>query len=409
MKWYLVCGVALVGLAVFVATSESQPPERGNRESSGPGLSDALQDGSPSGAPGEPPEGPPGPPPGGFGPGGPGGPPQPGQIIPGFMQEQLKLTDAQKKKLDELQKEVDARLAKILTPEQLKQLKEMRPGPGGPGGGPGGPGGGPGGPGGGTGGGPGGGPSGPGDSEGPPPGPPPGGFGPGGPGQGGGPGGFGPMGRANTKATGVYTIDGGKQRSLVQQKDVTYRATKANQSAILLIGGAKAEFENVKATKSGDSSSEGESNFSGLNAVVLANGGSTLVIQGGEFSSDAHGANGFFACGKGSEITVHRAKFKSTKSSARGLDATNGGKVTANQSVIETDGAHSRIWRPTVAEGSSLPTTAPARPVARARPASTQPATSRPMTASSSPTARRRRSLRAGTPLRSRTPKSKAT
>ena len=97
---------------------------------------------------------------------------------------------------------------------------------------------------------------------------------------------------------------------------------------------------NVTATKSGDSSSEGESNFSGLNAVVLANGGSTLVIQGGEFSSDAHGANGFFACGKGSEITVHRAKFKSTKSSARGLDATNGGKVTANQSVIETDSAH---------------------------------------------------------------------
>ncbi len=88
--------------------------------------------------------------PGGPGsPGGPGGfgpPPRPGQILPGFIQEALKLTDDQKKELGELQKEVDAKLDKILTDDQKKQLKEMRPprgpgGPGGPGGdrGPGGP------------------------------------------------------------------------------------------------------------------------------------------------------------------------------------------------------------------------------------------------------------------------------
>jgi len=102
--------------------------------------------------------------PGGGGPGGPGGrggfgpPPQPGQIMPAFMQEELKLTDDQKKKFEELQKEVDAKMEKILTDDQKKQLKEMRDrGPGGRGGrgGPGG--GGPGGPGGGGRGGPGGG------------------------------------------------------------------------------------------------------------------------------------------------------------------------------------------------------------------------------------------------------------
>jgi hypothetical protein len=85
--------------------------------------------------------------PGGRGPGGFGGPPQPGQVLPPFLQERLNLTDAQKKQLEELQKEVDGKLAKILTDEQKKQLKEMREGfgrggRGGPGGrGPGGPGG----------------------------------------------------------------------------------------------------------------------------------------------------------------------------------------------------------------------------------------------------------------------------
>jgi hypothetical protein len=112
--------------------------------------------------------------------------PTPGEILPQPLQDVLQLTDAQKKKLAELQKEIDAKLDKLLTEEQRKQFKEMKErGPGGFGP-PGGPGGpviiqlGPGGP--------------------PPGGPPPGGpggpgggqpFGPGGPG---GPGGMGPRG-----------------------------------------------------------------------------------------------------------------------------------------------------------------------------------------------------------------------
>jgi Spy/CpxP family protein refolding chaperone len=88
-------------------------------------------------------------PPGGF----PGGLPQPGQVLPGIVQDRLNLTDEQKKQLDELQKDVDARLAKILTPEQKQSLQQMQRAFPGPGGFPGGPGGGfPGGPPGGFGG-----------------------------------------------------------------------------------------------------------------------------------------------------------------------------------------------------------------------------------------------------------------
>jgi outer membrane protein assembly factor BamB len=64
---------------------------------------------------------------GGFGgPGGGrfGGPPQPGQIMPPFLQNRLELTDEQKKQVDGLQKEVDGKLAKLLTDEQKKELKE---------------------------------------------------------------------------------------------------------------------------------------------------------------------------------------------------------------------------------------------------------------------------------------------
>jgi hypothetical protein len=97
---------------------------------------------------------------GGPGMGGPGGFfrfPPPGELVPPPAQDALQLTDAQRKQLAELQKEVDAKVEKLLTEEQRKQLKEMKErGPGGPGGfGPpggfGGPGGRPGGPGGGRG------------------------------------------------------------------------------------------------------------------------------------------------------------------------------------------------------------------------------------------------------------------
>ncbi len=113
-----------------------------------------------------------------FGPGGFAALPLPGQIISASTQKSLKPTAEQKKQLAELQKEVDARLDKLLTADQKKQLKEARADfarggplgfgpPGGPGGPP------PGRPGGPPPGGPGGPP--PGGPGGPPPG------GPGGP------------------------------------------------------------------------------------------------------------------------------------------------------------------------------------------------------------------------------------
>jgi poly(3-hydroxybutyrate) depolymerase len=71
------------------------------------------------------------------GPGAPGGPGRgpggfsaipvtpPGTVLAPRVQENLKLTGEQKKKIEELQKEVDARIQKVLTEEQNKQLKDL--------------------------------------------------------------------------------------------------------------------------------------------------------------------------------------------------------------------------------------------------------------------------------------------
>jgi len=80
-----------------------------------------------------------------FGPGGPGGagghgpPPHGrpviGEVMPQHVKDILRLSTAQRKKIDALQKLVDEKLEQILTDEQNQQLTEMRHrGPGGPGG-----------------------------------------------------------------------------------------------------------------------------------------------------------------------------------------------------------------------------------------------------------------------------------
>lgn len=73
---------------------------------------------------GQRPEPPPPPPPGGGG----------IRILPRGAEQTLKLTDEQRKQLKDLEAEVKAKVEKILTPEQVEQLKSMRPQP--PGGGP---------------------------------------------------------------------------------------------------------------------------------------------------------------------------------------------------------------------------------------------------------------------------------
>lgn len=112
--------LAIAAAAMFTLTAESQPPDGGGRDK-GPR-------GGQRGGPG--------------GPGGRGGPGrfELGRVLPPFVKDQLNLTADQEKQLAALEKHVKAKLMKILTADQQKQLQDMRPPRGGPGGfGPGGP------------------------------------------------------------------------------------------------------------------------------------------------------------------------------------------------------------------------------------------------------------------------------
>ena len=69
-----------------------------------------------------------GPPPAGQA-GGPGHKPGGFHVLPPRAMEQLNLTADQQKQIADLEAEVKAKMEKILTPDQLNQLKQLRPPP----------------------------------------------------------------------------------------------------------------------------------------------------------------------------------------------------------------------------------------------------------------------------------------
>ena len=93
----------------------------------------------------------------------------------------------------------------------------------------------------------------------------------------------------------------------------------------------------VLTKKSGDSSNTENSEFYGVNAAVLVQGGG-VTISGGTITTKAKGANALCATNSGT-VKISDTKIDSTgESSARGLHATYGGSITASKVTISSTG-----------------------------------------------------------------------
>ncbi len=148
----------------------------------------------------------------------------------------------------------------------------------------------------------------------------------------------GSTGSSTTSATlsGVFTVDG----KTASETNGVYTSNTSDVSGIYVANGGSLSLVNPTVTKTGDTSSDDNSNFLGLNAGVVASSGSMLKITGGTITTNADGANGIFSTGTGTTVTVSDITIKTTKDSSRGLDVTVGGTLTATNVTISTQGAH---------------------------------------------------------------------
>ena len=117
----------------------------------------------------------------------------------------------------------------------------------------------------------------------------------------------------------------------------TISSTTSGQSAVYITSSG-ITIEDSIITKSGDFSGDTEdSEFYGLNAAILVQGGG-LTMTGGSITTNAKVSNSLVAT-NGGIVTIQGTTITSTgSSSARGLHATYGGVITATDVTISTIG-----------------------------------------------------------------------
>ncbi|WP_191018093.1 hypothetical protein [Treponema zioleckii] len=131
---------------------------------------------------------------------------------------------------------------------------------------------------------------------------------------------------------------------------VAVESKATDESAFLVQEGASSSIKNVSIKKSGNSSNDGQSNFYGLNAGVLSNGG-TLTILNSSIETDGDGSNAVFSTGEKSKINIKNLKIHTKQNSSRGLDSTYGGKINAQNVEILTEGDHCAAFATDRGEG----------------------------------------------------------
>ena len=136
-------------------------------------------------------------------------------------------------------------------------------------------------------------------------------------------------------------------------KGETLSASAADTSVLLVQDGASATATKTTFAKNGgNTSDDGQSNFYGLNGAVVAQGGSSLSLQGVTVASDADGANAVVSTGNGTVVTAKNIAIHTKQNSSRGLHATYGGTIVADNVDVTTEGAHCAAFATDRGEGT---------------------------------------------------------
>lgn len=139
----------------------------------------------------------------------------------------------------------------------------------------------------------------------------------------------------SAEATGATTVDGTEETL-----NDTYTSSNADENAILVTNGGTLTSDGATINKeSGDSSNTGSSDFSGVNSGLLVQENSTATVKNATIKTSAKGANAVFATGENAKITISDSTIETTgEASSRGLDATYGGTIEADNVKITTQG-----------------------------------------------------------------------
>lgn len=136
--------------------------------------------------------------------------------------------------------------------------------------------------------------------------------------------------------TRAYTQSGGTSAQATR----AIIASNPDESSIKVTDGGTFTLSDSTITKTGNTSSNENSDFYGLNAAVLAESGSKIKLTNCTVSTNSNGANAVFATGTGSSVILSDLEIKTTGDGSRGVYATLTGNITCTDVDISTEGQH---------------------------------------------------------------------
>lgn len=158
------------------------------------------------------------------------------------------------------------------------------------------------------------------------------------------PDGGGGMGGADTM---TYDYSGELTGSLVaDNQEITstseaQRSDGSDKNTALVKNGGTLTLEKSTLEKTGASANDDNSNFYGLNSILLAmNQDSFAYLSNSQLTASDQGSNGLFATDNGT-IYANDNTIATEADNSRGMDATYGGTIIANKTTISTKGDHS--------------------------------------------------------------------
>lgn len=137
--------------------------------------------------------------------------------------------------------------------------------------------------------------------------------------------------------SGAYTQSGG----VVSKTHQIYTATQQDESGVYVLNSGIFTLTNSTIWTSGNTSSQDNSSFYGLNAAVLAESASKIYFTHCAISTTGTGANGAFATGSGSAVSLSDVTIYATGDGGHGVMATQGGALTLVDVDMSTAGRNS--------------------------------------------------------------------
>ena len=175
----------------------------------------------------------------------------------------------------------------------------------------------------------------------------------------------------NTQSSSSVETNGAVTVTDEQTLSGTYETSTADESVIKVSDGGNLTLENATINKTGgDSTNTENSEFYGVNSGILTTKGSKATIKNSTVTTNAKGSNAIFATGENAKVYVSDTTIKTTgSSSSRGLDATYGGYIEADNVNITTQGgscatlATDRGEGTVIAKNSTLETNGSGSPI----------------------------------------------